>query len=169
MLEFKGDTNVEELWSYFSGETPRCLAIVGAAFFDETLARLLGDSGERSLYKRINDAFTYGLLTPNEQHDLHAIRELRNDFAHNLRNNSFDASRSATVDSLKTWQYICSKWSRYPELYPDAARRLVYVIGVIGSRLQRRTKSPTTTSPRPEPDIWKDSIEWPPTVSDNWG
>ena len=64
MVEYKGDKNVEELSSLLKDESPRCLAIVGAAFFDETLARLLGDTQDRTLHKRIQDAFDYGLLTP---------------------------------------------------------------------------------------------------------
>jgi len=167
-MEFKGDPNVEELWSYFQGESPRCLTIVGAAFFDETLARLLGDTKDRSLNDRIDDGLAFGLLTGNEHHDLHVLRRLRNDFAHNMRNNSFDASRSAVVESLKTWQYIYSVWPSLAKPLPDAQRRLMYVIGVIGGRLQKRSRSAVKTSPRAEPDIWKDSAEWPPVVSGDW-
>lgn len=165
MMEAKGDKNVEELWSFLKGESPRCLAIVGAAFFDETLGRLLRDKRERSLHDRINDALKWGLLSPNEHKDLHTIRELRNDFAHNLRNNSFGADRSAIVDSLKTWQVACGTWQKFPKLCQDATRRLLYVMGVIAFRLQKRSK-PTIT-PRPEPDV-SDIGEWPPITSDNW-
>jgi hypothetical protein len=167
-MEFKGDVNVEELWSYFRGESPRCLVIVGAAFLDETLKRLLGDTKDRSLNDRIDDALAFGLLTSNEHHDLHVIRELRNEFAHNMRNNSFDETRSVKVDSLKTWQYGCTKNPRYRELCPDATKRLMYVIGVIGGRLQKRTKAPGRTGPRPEPDYSKDYSEWPPIVGPGW-
>jgi hypothetical protein len=51
MMEAKGDRNVEEFWSFLKGESPRALAIVGAAFLDETLKRLLGDKKERSLLR----------------------------------------------------------------------------------------------------------------------
>ena len=37
----------------------------------------------------------------------------------------------------------------------------MYVIGVIGGRLQKRRHRQKDES-RPEPDIWKDSTEWPP-------
>jgi hypothetical protein len=166
MIEANGDKNVEELWSFLRGESPRCLAIVGAAFFDETLGRLLGDKEERSLYVRIDDAFRWGLLSPDERHDLHVIRKLRNDFAHNLRDNSFERGRSAKVNSLRTWQRIFGTWPTLDKPCPDAASRLLYVIGVIGFRLQKREKP--SMAPRPEPDIW-DTGEWPPITSGNWG
>ena len=166
MMEAKGDKNIEELWSFLRGESPRCLAIVGAAFFDETLRHLLGDKEKRSLYDRINDAFRWGLLSPNECDDLHTIRNLRNDFAHDLRINSFDAGRSAKVDSLKTWQIAHKTWTGLPKVCPDATRRLLYVVGIIAFRLQKRIKP--ETGPRPEPDVWKDNAEWPPVLSENW-
>jgi hypothetical protein len=80
-MEFKGNAWVEEFSSYLKGESARCIAIVAAAFFDETLGSLLGDTKERSFQVRINDARGYGLLTQNEFCDLNAIRCLRNRFA----------------------------------------------------------------------------------------
>ena len=165
MVEYKGNKNVVELSALLQRESPRCLAIVGAAFFDETLARLLGDTKERCFFDRIEDALDYSLLSPNEHHDLHVVRRLRNEFAHDLRTNSFDESRTVTVDSMETWKYICTANPHYPRLYPTAADRLLYVIGVIAFRLQHRAKSPSKTGPLPEPDYISDPDEWPPTVS----
>jgi hypothetical protein len=90
-VEFKGQPNVEELSSQLKGETPRCAVIVSAAYFDETLARMVGDTQERSFFSRINDALVWTLLAPSEHKDLHAIRELRNCFAHDPRVRDFDA------------------------------------------------------------------------------
>jgi hypothetical protein len=61
-LEFKGHSNVEELSSHLRGETPRCDVIVSAAYFDQTLGKMLGDTQERSFFTRINDALAWTLL-----------------------------------------------------------------------------------------------------------
>ena len=93
VVGFKGNPTVEEFWGFLKGESPRCVAIVSAAFFDETLGRLLGDTRGRRFRDRIDEAAEFGLLTDNERHDLHVLRELRNDFAHDLRTNAFDAKQ----------------------------------------------------------------------------
>jgi hypothetical protein len=56
MIEYKGNKSVEELSGLLKEESPRGVVIVAAAFFDDTLARLLGDKKERSFFDRISDA-----------------------------------------------------------------------------------------------------------------
>ena len=56
-VEFKGNPNLEQLSSHLAGESPRCAVIVSAAYFDVTLASMLGDTKDRSFYARIDDSW----------------------------------------------------------------------------------------------------------------
>jgi hypothetical protein len=51
-MEYKGHQSVEELSEFVTGESPRCVVIVSAAFFDETLPSLLGDTNDRAFDAR---------------------------------------------------------------------------------------------------------------------
>ena len=64
---------------------------------------------------------------------------------------------------MKTWDYISRTMPTYPNLYPTAGDRLLYVVGVIAFRLQKR-KTVSKRGPLPEPDYVRDSDEWPPTI-----
>ncbi len=61
VMRFKGDVNVEALSDLLKDESDRCVVIVAAAFFDETLARLLGDRTDQPLNSRINDGSVFRL------------------------------------------------------------------------------------------------------------
>jgi hypothetical protein len=118
-LEFKGNAVVEEFSSLLKGESPRCVAIVCAAFFDETLGVLLGDKQDRAFFDRIIDARDFGLLTSDEHDDLQVLRQLRNHFAHRLKARSFDSSKAKMVDSLKLWRTASSQIQKYKQLFPS--------------------------------------------------
>jgi Domain of unknown function (DUF4145) len=162
-LEFKGNAVVEELSSHLQGESPRCTVIVAAAYFDENLAGLLGNKKDRSFAARINDALAWGLLTPNEHEDLHALRELRNGFAHDLRVRDFDATTGARVASLAIWR-AASDARPLGRVIQKPLEQLLFVVGVIAFRLNKRIKPPEKTGPLPEPSIleWE---SWPPVSS----
>jgi hypothetical protein len=162
-VEYKGRPGVEELSRLLASESPRCAVIVSAAFFDETLASLLADATDRSLYARIKLALEWGLLSQNEHDDLDALRQLRNVFAHDLRVKEFDADSLAKVEAMKTWQ-IASNARGLDRVMPSPLARLLFVVGVLAFRLQRRAKPANQLGPRPEPEItdWK---EWPPVTS----
>jgi hypothetical protein len=159
-MRFKGSPEFEEFWSLLESESPRCLTIVVAAYFDEKLGDLLNQP-KGSFDSRINNALADGLLTQNEHDDLHEIRNLRNAFAHNLRDNSFDAAKSQQVNSLKTWEIAVGK-TPLAGLFPTANNRLLYVAGVFAVRLNHRPGR--TGSPLPEPELW-DTTAWPPVTS----
>lgn len=161
-MEFRGQKNVEELSKLLRDESPRCAVIVAAAFFDETLARLLGDTSERSFYVRIEDALLWGLLTQNERDDLHAVRKLRNAFAHDLRVSDFDKASTVQVDCLKLW-VTASQGLPLHRVIQSTMQKLLYVVGVIGFRLQHRTKPSNQCGPLPEPGI-RDVDAWPPVT-----
>src|SRR5262249_52269534 len=163
-VDFKGNTVVEEFSSFLKHESPRCTAIVSAAFFDETLGRLLGDTRDRSFHDRIEDARDFGLLTLNEHHDLHVLRQLRNTFAHDLRAKAFDTTVTNKVESLELWRVASSELPNYTTLFPTPEERLVYVAGIIAFRLQRRAKVVAKPGPWPEPPI-TDVSAWPPVTS----
>jgi hypothetical protein len=99
-MRFKGSQEFEEFWGQLQDESSRGLSIVVAAFFDEKLGSMLGQPNG-TFHSRINNALAAGVLTQNECHDLHVIRDLRNAFAHNLRDNYFDIPKSQKVDSLR--------------------------------------------------------------------
>lgn len=160
-MEYKGNSNVEELSALLKDESPRCAVIVSAAFFDETLGDKLGDTTERPFAARIDDAFNWALLTPNERDDLHTLRKLRNKFAHDLRVKDFDAASAAIVASLKLWQ-TASTALPISEVIKTTLHQLLYVVGIIAFRLQRRTKQ--QVGPLPEPPV-ADIDEWPPVTN----
>ena len=51
-MEYKGHPIVEDLSSHIESESPRCAVIIAAAFFDEALAKLLGDKKEAQLLRQ---------------------------------------------------------------------------------------------------------------------
>jgi hypothetical protein len=157
-MEFKGNKNVEELSDLLKDESPRCAVIVAAAYFDEKLAEKLGDTTERSFAARINDALAWSLLTQNEHDDLHVLRKLRNDFAHDLRVKDFDANSSEMVAALKLWTTGKSDLN-VEDSIKTAQLMLRWVVFVIACRLERRTKQ--KIGPLPEPPT-TDIDEWPP-------
>jgi hypothetical protein len=162
-LEFKGNAAVKEFSSLLKGESPRGVAIVCAAFFDETIGVLLGDKKDRAFFDRIVDARDFGLLTSDEHDDLQVLRQLRNHFAHRLKARSFDSSKAKLVDSLKLWRTASSQIQKYKQLFPSPEDRLLYVAAVIAFRLQRRKKVVTKPGPLTEPPF-TDTRSWPPAI-----
>lgn len=91
---------VEALISEMDGESDRAAAIVGAAWVEEELEaavrsfliddkesvrRLLGKSSPLSSFSaKIDLACVLGMCTRAIAKDLHTIREVRNEFAHNI-------------------------------------------------------------------------------------
>lgn len=94
----------------FQNESPRAAVIVGAAFLDAQLRKLLAnflidqkkavdellgneDKPDRPLSAfsaRIRAAYCLGLISKDERDDLHIIKRVRNRFAHRLHDLSFD-------------------------------------------------------------------------------
>jgi hypothetical protein len=162
-MEYHGHPEVEELSDYLKDESDRCAVIFAVAFFDETLAALLGDTNERSFHERLKEALAWGLLSQNEHDDLQILRILRNEFAHDLRSKTLDANAVSLVEKLKTWQIGSS--ARSLERAISAPRyKLQFVVGTIAFRLQRRSKPSTKAGPLAEPDIL-DFGSWPPVTS----
>ncbi len=96
-------------------EGDRVVAIIGAAFLDAILERLIAsflidnkEAGELFTYPgpfdsfgaRIKAAYVLGLLTREEYHDLTIIKEVRNEFAHSMTGGSFSEQSVADRCSL---------------------------------------------------------------------
>jgi hypothetical protein len=160
-MRFKGSQEFEDFWGLLENESPRCLTIVVAAYFDEILGDLLSQP-RGSFDSRINNALMVGLLSQNEHDDLHDIRKLRNAFAHNLRDNCFDTAKSQQIDSFKTWQIAVGELPSYAELFPTARDRLLYVAGVFSVRMNHRPGKVAESLPEPS---FLDTTAWPPVLS----
>jgi DNA-binding MltR family transcriptional regulator len=100
-------TSNEKLIPYLSelaGQTDRGCGIVAAAMLETVLERTLrkrfvdGSAGAlfvpygplSSLSGKIDTCLALGLIVASEHRDLHVIRRIRNDFAHDLHKTSFD-------------------------------------------------------------------------------
>jgi DNA-binding MltR family transcriptional regulator len=103
----------------FENETDRGAALVGAAVIDHRLidtlrafmvsnkaaGRLL-DGGKAPLgtfSARIDATYALGLINTHEEHELHLIRKIRNEFAHRKHGTTFaDPKISSLCDRLKS-------------------------------------------------------------------
>lgn len=103
-------------------ESERASAIVSSALLDETLATVIGlfmidedmkKRDDREVLKLIEDygvlgtfsartrtAYSLGLITEDEHHDLHIIRTIRNKFAHDLECSFDDPSVADRCNNL---------------------------------------------------------------------
>ena len=79
-MQFKGTHEFEEFWSYLCDETPRGLAVVIAAYFDEKLGVVFPAAKNKRFGGRIRDALLAGLICRSEHDALQIIRGLRNSF-----------------------------------------------------------------------------------------
>jgi hypothetical protein len=161
-IQLLGNTNVERLSAYLENESPRCTVIVLGTFFEEWLKSILGT--KKAFKKLIDLGADFGLLSPNERVDLHVLRKLRNGFAHELARRDFNADDDAKVEGLKLWQTQVPTGSVSQIESKDTRTKLVYVMGTIAFRIQRRTKSAKKTGPCAEPTVM-DFAEWPPVVA----
>jgi hypothetical protein len=98
----------KEAHAEIENSSDRAAAVLGAAFIDDRLTeaikarfhqdkkvleRLFGHAGALSTFSaKIDVAFSIGMLSKEAIEDLHVIRKVRNEFAHNLRMKSFAAA-----------------------------------------------------------------------------
>lgn len=162
-MEFKGHKNLEELTGLLKGESPRCLVIVAAAFFDEQLKTVLEDNTSQSFAVRIREGLKWGVLTQFEHDDLDVLRELRNQFAHDLRVTDFDNASAGKIARLKLWETAAAS-APLERVIKTALDQLLYVVGIIGFRLQHRSKPATPQGPLSEPPF-HDKAQWPPVTN----
>jgi hypothetical protein len=154
-----GSPEMETFWELLGKESPRGRAVGIAAYFDESLSRLLGDR-EESLASKISTAHRRGLLTNNERDDLNAIRNLRNLVVHRVGGPQFHEDEKAIVGALKTWRIAADAVPKYREMIATAEDRLLYVAAIIAIRLAHRSGG-GGGQPLSEPDF-TDVRSWPP-------
>jgi len=153
-------------------ETDRGAALVAAAFLDYLLAALIesflvdDDKSSKALLKgplaplsgfssRIAAAYSLGLISEDERHDLDIIREIRNHFAHGAARSTF---------SLKTIEQKVRKL-RVPRLVPknifDAEhlepRRLFINAAAMLSTFLEMRRAKMSDKRKPAPKFY---IEW---------
>jgi DNA-binding MltR family transcriptional regulator len=113
----KTDPSAADLFhEQFRSESDRACAILAAAALDESLRRLLqkylvpapgrtdalldgANAPLSSFSAKIDAAFRLGLVSEQFARDLHLIRKIRNDFAHDLEKSTF--SDAAVADRVK--------------------------------------------------------------------
>ena len=95
----------EKLYEELGQESDRAVATLAVALLDELLSRLLcgyliqdeqvvnslieGNGSLATFAAKIDMCYVLGLINKAERHDLHLIRKIRNEFAHNLWTASF--------------------------------------------------------------------------------
>jgi hypothetical protein len=149
----------QAFWKFLEKESPRGRTVGIAAYFDESLGRLLGDRGE-AFQSKLRTAHRKGLLTNNEYDDLQEIRRLRNLVVHQVGGPQLSDEEKLIVERLKTWRIAADAVPRYEQLIPAPEDRLLYVGAVIAARLERRG-SGGGAHPLPEPEV-TDVQSWPP-------
>jgi mannitol operon repressor len=103
--------DLNEFLREFQRESDRAAAVLGAAYLDSRLEVLLrekfvavpkfvddllsGQGGLSSFSARISICYAVGLMTRRASDDLHTVRRIRNDFAHQLHGVSFRTTRIA--------------------------------------------------------------------------
>jgi len=97
----------DEVSEEFNAESPRALVILAAAMLDQALKRLLqtylvasptrdddlfdgSNAPMGHLSSRIDFSYRLGLISNEMCRDLHLIRKIRNEFAHNITNCTFE-------------------------------------------------------------------------------
>src|SRR5712692_9481856 len=103
------EDKLEDILDILHEESDRACAVLGAAYVDFLLAKAVArampqgaEVADRLLYNpeaplgtfssRIDTAYGLGLVDSDSREDLHKIRTLRNDFAHDLEVRPFDQS-----------------------------------------------------------------------------
>lgn len=151
MVRNKGNSAPLDDWGNFYDElmkeTPRAAAIVGAAFIDGWLRRLLenmmvnnpkvieellgsekkADSPLSTFSARIKAAYCLGLVSENEYNDLNLVRKIRNKCAHRLHDFSFDEELIVDwCNTLKIPKEVISAFPKYKNSHKSS-----FILGVL--------------------------------------
>ena len=134
------DPAVNDFLTEFQQESDRAAAVLGPAMLDVLLKDLLT---ERLVSKRLGDkllgrmmpigtfsaritlAEAVGLISAQEAKDLHTMRDIRNDFAHELHGITFETQSvrdrcNNLVGAKRTLELSSNK--RFSEIYPRTTR-----------------------------------------------
>lgn len=156
-MRFAGAAEFMEFWGYLKNETPRGVAVVVAAYFDDYLKTHLPASTTKrkeDFSVSIDRALKVGLISTIEHHDLHIIRQLRNSFAHNMRVSRFDIDRKNQVESLTIWKRVADR-DFYRNKLRSPRSRLQYVAAALAARVIKRKGQKVSRTD--DPKIWTDA------------
>lgn len=132
----------------FQRETDRAAAVLGAAYLDSRLEALLrekfvavpdfvaglltGQGGLSSFSARIGFAYAVGLISLRAAKDLHLIRRIRNDVAHQPQGLSFETPHIASrVDQFNVLQALRDESGRPIKLLPEPRRRFNGAVAIL--------------------------------------
>lgn len=131
--------DIKGFFREFGDESDRAAAILGATYLDECLRELIAnflvdDSTEvdkllggplQFFGSRVRASYCMGLISEDEYHDLKIIRDVRNDFAHDLHGLSF--STPSVIKQCSALQ-LPRKAPRWP--YATAGGRDPFMVSV---------------------------------------
>ena len=149
----------------FNAESDRGKVILGAARLDDLLRELIAghlvqdkeminnlfDGQLQSLGNKISIAYGMGLITSNERHNLRQIQNIRNAFAHNLHDISFD---NEWVSSLCEKIKIPEN-STIPGAVYSASQKFRVTVMQLDFQLQYRIEEAFTHPNSPSDYIWE--------------
>jgi DNA-binding MltR family transcriptional regulator len=161
----------DEYAKLFSGESDRGAVVLAASYLDSLLGdlfraamaedascdALLGGFGPLSAFSsRIEVAYAFGLLASEIRDDLNLIREIRNDFAHNVGTASFGTlgvrDRCAVLSSTKrTLEAVADPDNRFKEdgrlQFIVAVQQAMYYINKRKNTIARAIGAPLLYGP----------------------
>lgn len=113
--------HLEGFWPYLDKlgeESDRGAVLISTGYLEQQLKDILlafmvdpekvrdlvdgGNAPLGSFSSRITACYAFGLITPDEHHDLHQLRKVRNNFAHDM-NTSFETQ--SVIDRCKTLRH----------------------------------------------------------------
>ncbi len=137
-----------EFLEEFQQETDRAAAVLAGAYLDSRLEALLrakfvavpkfveelltGQGGLSSFSARISVAYAVGLISLRAADDLHSVRRIRNDFAHQLHGLSFKTQRiSSRVAKFNVLQALRDKRGEAIPLPTDPRKRFNLAVALL--------------------------------------
>jgi DNA-binding MltR family transcriptional regulator len=161
MNQFVDEANV--INQQLRDETDRGAALVGVAFLDELLGRLLksrmldgktsedlfeGSNPLASFSARIDVAYCLGWIGPETYHELHLMRRIRNDFAHVHTPVTF--SSDAIQNRCRALQI---PQAILPARLPRARDRFLFSVSMLMLRLEYYRRDSRAPAPAGDPPV----------------
>lgn len=168
-IDLPGENELNDFLDEFQRETQRAAPVLGAAYLDAVLEKLLRDSFATDLGRidklfdggagplgtfsaKIRTAYALGLLTKEDADDLHLVRRIRNRFAHAPHRLNFETQQ------IHEWceNFECNRerFEAEPDLedYPRDPRSLFdFAVALMAYYLIRRIQNATRTTPARPP------------------
>lgn len=124
--KIKNQANILQVWHEWTEESPRGVILTSSAYLEDSLGRLIGaylvdNAGAKkmldgfnapfgSFSSRIAGAYALGLINEREYRMYETLREIRNDFAHNIGIRLDDQSVASRITNLVRLFFESAKW-----------------------------------------------------------